>query len=185
MTGGPAVPRSSSGQCLIALRRHHGRGANARRSAGACPAAWRETPRTGHQCRCPAACGFSEPVQTPAGVASPAGSHSPAGGSGDRRTRPDDVQPENPAGAVPTLEPQPLSAKPARRPGGGNMLLAAPAVRRYCVGRRLPGRRWLKVALPAPFQHIDGPATLDGVLVPVCGAVYLGTRRTFVRQGSG
>ena len=88
MTGGPAVPQSPSGRWSIALRRRHGRDANARRSAGACPAAWRETPRTGHQCRCPAACGFSAPVQTPADGASPTGSHSPAGGSGDMRTRP-------------------------------------------------------------------------------------------------
>jgi len=85
---------------------------------------------------------------------------------------PDDVQPENPAGAVPTLEPQPLSAKPARRPGGGNMLLAAPAVRRYGVGR-LPGRRWLKVALPAQVQCVDEPATLNAVFASACTARHL------------
>jgi hypothetical protein len=87
MTAGPAVPQNASGRCLIALRLRHGRDATVRRSAGAYPAAWRETPRTGHQCRCPAACGFSAPVQTPADGASPTGCHSPAGGSGDMRTR--------------------------------------------------------------------------------------------------
>ena len=39
---------------------------------------------------------------------------------------PDDIQPENPAGAVPALEPQPLSAKPARRPDGGDMTARGP-----------------------------------------------------------
>ena len=85
---------------------------------------------------------------------------------------PDDIQPENPAGAVPTLEPQPLSAKPARRPGGGDMLLAAPAVRRYGVGR-LPGRRWLKAALPAQVQCVDEPATLNAVFASACMARHL------------
>jgi hypothetical protein len=52
------------------------------------------------------------------------------------------------------------------------MLLAAPAVRRYGVGQ-LPGRRWLKVALPAQVQCVDEPATLNAVFASACTARHL------------
>ena len=77
----------------------------------------------------------------PARGAFPAGSRGPTGGC--RRGpehAPDDVQPDDPAPAVPALKPGPLAAKPARRPDGGDTLLAAPAVRRYAVGRASRGR---------------------------------------------
>src|SRR5262249_26432339 len=92
-----------------------------------------------------------------------------------------------------THKPRPLSTEPARRPFDGDPLLdvapilairAASVFQRYGVAlgfdvdgrhplalpgpgpREPPGR--LEIATPMPFQHVDGPATLDGGLSATC-----------------
>ena len=93
---------------------------------------------------------------------------------------PDDVQPDDPTPAAPALEPRPLAAEPARRPDDGDMLLAAPAARRYAVGQA-PGRRRLKVAIPAPVPRVDVSAALNEPLAPACLASHAaaGPHRNF------
>jgi hypothetical protein len=74
MIGGAAVPQSPSGRWSIALRPHRGRDANARRSASACPSAYRETPRACSGFR-PVAFGSFVISQAPADGPIPAGLH--------------------------------------------------------------------------------------------------------------
>ena len=97
-----------------------------------------------------------------------------------------------------THKPGPLATEPARRPGDGDSLLdVAPilAIRAALVfqghgmalgfdvdgrhllavpapGQRKPPRR-SEIAEPMPFQHIDGSATLDGILAVVRIARHL------------
>src|SRR5260221_6114068 len=85
MTVGPIVPQSPSGQWLIALRRHHGRGAIAHTSASACLSVSPETPQACSGFR-PAAFGSFVISQARARVPIPVGSHRQADSSDGMRT---------------------------------------------------------------------------------------------------
>ena len=73
-------------------------------------------------------------VQSPAHGAFPAGSRGQPVAMATGEHGLDNVQPDDPAPAVPALEPRPLAAEPARCPSGGDTLLAAPAARRHGIG---------------------------------------------------
>jgi len=115
MTGGPAVPRSSSGPWPImgSAPPFVGRPVHEPWPGGKLPERVVRAVAQPHAdspgASRPPLMGRFQLARVAQPVAVATGEHAP-----------DDVQPENPAGAVPTLEPQPLSAKPARRPDGGN-----------------------------------------------------------------